>query len=233
MLSAVTSSRKKLERQQERRAFAFTAAACLLVALTVYVWAYGSAYLAYWNYSPEEGDILFQSLPHSRLVNAIEGATESSYSHCGIVSNQNGRWVVYEAYRNVEETPLRDFVFRGRNQGFAVYRLRNEYRKYTSPTIANARNYLGRPYDARYRMDDEQIYCSELIYKAFLQSSAQQLGKLVPLSELNWRPFRETIKFYEKGPVPLDRKIITPGNMASATQLQLIFAYQMSVPDPG
>ena len=46
-------------------------------------------------------------------VNAIEGVTQSPYSHCGIVALRHRKWIVYEAYRGVEETSLREFVFRG------------------------------------------------------------------------------------------------------------------------
>ena len=110
-------------KRRERRVFIVTFVVCTLLGLAVIAFVFGPAYVAYWKYSPQEGDIIFQSLPRSRLVNAIEGVTQSPYSHCGIVSKQDDAWVVYEAYRNVEVTPLKEFIFRGRNQGFAVYRL--------------------------------------------------------------------------------------------------------------
>lgn len=178
--------------------------------------------MAYWRYAPQEGDILFQSLPHSRLVNAIEGVSQSPYSHCGIVAKENGAWVVVEAYRKVEVTPLREFVFRGRESKFVVYRLKKERQEYVPETIANAKKYLGRPYDVRYRMDDEAIYCSELIYKAYREASGEELGKLVRLGDLPWKPFESTIQHFEQGPVPLEREMITPRGMAEAKQLELV-----------
>jgi hypothetical protein len=208
-------------------------AACALLACGAFALAYGPAYLAYWSYSPQEGDILFQSLPRSQLVNAIEGATGSPYSHCGIASHRDGEWVVYEAYRNVEATPLHEFLFRGRNQGIAVYRLQPDYQGFIPATIKNVQSYLGRPYDARYRMDDERIYCTELIYKAFRDASGgQQLGDLVRLGDLHWREFESTIEHYEEGPVPLDREIITPQGMALAKQLELVFDYNIATAKP-
>ena len=218
--------------RRERRIFAATFGVCALIALIGFASIYGSTYVAYWNYSPQEGDILFQSLPRSPLVNAIEGVSQSPYSHCGMVAKQNGSWVVYEAYRNVEATPLKEFIFRGRNHGFAVYRLKADHRQYISATIENITKYLGRPYDVRYRMDDEYIYCTELIYKAYQESSGQQLGTLVRFGNLNWRPFESTIKHFERGPVPLDRKMITPKHMAQAKQLKLVFAYKIAGANP-
>lgn len=132
-------------RQQSRRVFFLTFLVLSLATLIFLAWGLGPAYIAYWKYSPREGDIVFQSLPHSRLVDAIEGVTESPYSHCAIVAKQNGKWVVFEAFHNVEVTPLRTFIFRGRNLGFAVYRLKSEYQKHAANTIENVKTYLGRP----------------------------------------------------------------------------------------
>ncbi|QDT33037.1 YiiX/YebB-like N1pC/P60 family cysteine hydrolase [Thalassoglobus polymorphus] len=223
--TSLTAQQKR--KQKDRQIFAGTLLVCGLVALIVYGWAFGPAYRAYWIYKPQEGDIIFQSLPRTRLVNAIEGVSDSPYSHCGIISKQNGKWVVYEAFRDVEMSPLREFIFRGRNQGFAVYRFRTEFQKDVPATIKNVKTFLGRPYDARYRMDDEAIYCSELIYKAYENASGQQLGPLVKLGDLNWSPYQETIKYYEAGPVPLNREMITPKEMAQASQLELVFAHAM------
>jgi hypothetical protein len=148
------------------------------------------------------------------------------------VSNQNGNWLVYEALDGVEATPLKEFIFRGRNHGFAVFRLKPAHQDHVSKTVENVRSYLGRPYDARYRMDDEKIYCTELIFKAYQDASGEQLGKLVCLSDLNWRPFQDTIQHFEGGPVPLDREMTTPKDMAHASQLQPVFSYRISVATP-
>jgi len=218
--------------RRDRRVVVITLAVCCLLAFAIFAWVFGPTYSAYWNYSPQEGDIVFQSLPRSRLVNAIEGASDSPYSHCGIVAKQNGQWVVYEAFRGVEATPLREFMFRGRNYGFAVYRLKSDHQQNIPATITNVKSYLGRPYDARYQMDDERIYCSELIYKAYRDASGQQLGELVRLGDLNWRPYEETIMYFEGGPVPLDREMITPKHMALATQLELVTAHNLAAAVP-
>src|SRR5262245_15890707 len=115
-------------------------------------------YVAHLRYQPREGDIVFQSLPYAPLVNAIEAATDSPFSHCGLVARRGGQWVVIEAYRGVEETPLLTWLARGRDGAFAAYRLQPQYERDTPAIIEQARGMLGRPYDARYRWDDEQIY---------------------------------------------------------------------------
>lgn len=58
------------------------------------------------RYTPQQGDILFQSLPHIPVIDAIEGCTHSPYSHCGIVMNEGGVWHVLEAIGPVRVTRL-------------------------------------------------------------------------------------------------------------------------------
>jgi hypothetical protein len=205
-----------------------TLSAFTLVAVAVLAWARLPATLGLWNYQPRDGDVIFQSLPYSRVVNAIEGATGSPYSHCGIVSQEKGAWVVYEAFGPVGPIPLAEFVARGRGEAFAVYRLREAHQPRVPAVLDRVRRYQGRPYDERYRLDDdaEKIYCSELIYLAYREASGgEALGREVTLGELRWQPFRQVIERIEQGPPPLDRSFITPRDLARASQLELFYIY--------
>lgn len=182
-------------------------------------------YVAHLRYQPRVGDVVFQSLPYGPLVVAIEGATDSPYSHCGLVARRGNRWVVIEAYRGVEETPLMTWLARGRDGAFAAYRLRPADEPFIPEMVERARELLGRPYDARYRWDDEKIYCSELVSKAFERATGRPLGKRVRLGSLRWQPYRATIERIEQGPVPLDREMITPRDLAAAEELRLVTRY--------
>ncbi|MEM6506627.1 MAG: YiiX/YebB-like N1pC/P60 family cysteine hydrolase [Planctomycetota bacterium] len=181
------------------------------------------------EYTPQVGDVIFQSSPESPLINMIEGASNSHYSHCGIVDRRNGRWVVYEAAKQVAATPLETFTNRGRGGGFAVYRFKQPYQAQIPEVIENTRAYLSRPYDFRYRLDEEHIYCSELIYKAFEQATGEPLGELVRLGDLDWQPFEGLINELEQGPPPLDRLIITPIDLALAVQFEVVYARDFEV----
>lgn len=199
----------------------------LLLVAGLWLTVYLPGYLAYHNYKPQEGDVIFQSLPSSKLVRAIEGATRSPYSHCGIVAQENGRWVVHEAFGAVGATPLRGYLQRGRNEAFAVYRWRPEFQQHVAPILEQVRSYAGRPYDLRYRLDDDAaaIYCSELIYLAYRNVTNEPLGKLVTLGELRWQPYVDLIERIERAPPPLEREIITPRDLAAAEQLELVYEY--------
>ncbi|MEZ0277462.1 MAG: YiiX/YebB-like N1pC/P60 family cysteine hydrolase [Roseimicrobium sp.] len=174
-------------------------------------------------YQPVEGDILFQSLPHMPLVDAIEGCTKSPFSHCGIVhKNAQGIWIVIEAIGPVKETPLPFWTMQGRDSKFWVRRLKAEHQKRIPAFIKAAKVYRGRPYDIHYRMDDEAIYCSELIYKAYRDVTGEGLGKIVKLGELDWKPWTAVIEEIEGGKVPLERQMITPKDLAEAVELEEI-----------
>lgn len=202
----------------------------VLAAASIMAVFLGPAYTAAKHYEPQEGDVVFQSMPHSPLIDAIEGGQESPLSHVGIVGKQDGQWVVFEALRGVQATPLKMFLLRGREQGFAVYRFKESYRPLIPATLAAVQKYLGRPYDIRYELDDEKIYCSELVYKAFRDVTGEELGRLVRLGDLKWQPHEATIRELEQGPPPLDRMMITPKDLALAPQLELVQAYQIEVP---
>src|SRR4051812_30944579 len=75
-------------------------------------------------YHPADGDIVFQSLPHGELVDAIEGVSSSRWSHCGVVVHEHHSWLVVEAIGHVRKTLLPLWIIRGRGGTFEAYRLR-------------------------------------------------------------------------------------------------------------
>ncbi|VAW62595.1 hypothetical protein MNBD_GAMMA11-2736 [hydrothermal vent metagenome] len=182
------------------------------------------ALFAYINYSPENGDILFQSLPDSELTRAIEGATNSPYSHTGIVINKKGTWYVREAVGPVTDTRLYLWIARGRNADFAAYRLKAQYASSIPAFIKESEKYLGLPYDIFFELDDEKIYCSELVYKSFRDATQQPLGKLIKLKDLDWKSHRNFIESIETNGIPYERQIITPEDLSRASQLEKVYS---------
>ena len=179
--------------------------------------------LGYLDYKPKEGDIIFQSLPLGELTKVIEGATESPYSHTGLIVKKNNTWYVREAILTVHDTHLYWWILRGRNNKFSVYRLKKTYQKYTKKFVKNSEVFLKKPYDFFYELSDEAIYCSELIFKAYKLASGKDMGKLTTLGALNWKPYKEFILSVENK-IPLDRVMITPKDLAEAEQLEEIYS---------
>ena len=180
----------------------------------------------YLCYSPREGDVVFQSLPHDgKLVDSIEGITHSPYSHCGVVlRNEKNQWVVIESIFDVHETPLFLWELRGRGGDFAAYRLDPKYVPLIPQFKRNLLAYLGRPYDYDYDMtQDQAVYCSDLAYLAFYQASGEKMGALEKLGDLDWKPYESFIKSEQEGRLPLDRTMITPASLARALQLHEVY----------
>ena len=72
-------------------------------------------------------------------------------------------------------------------------------------------------------MDDELIYCSELVYKAFKDATDQGLGRLQKLGELNWKPYKKVIaKYARMDEVPVERIMITPRAVAESEMLEQV-----------
>src|SRR3954469_20459257 len=86
----------------------------------------------------QDGDVLFQSLPHPPLVDVIEGCTHSPYSHCGLAHRTVHGWVVIEAIGPGKETPLAAWIAQARDGRFSVYRLRQPFHAHISAMIAAA-----------------------------------------------------------------------------------------------
>ena len=179
------------------------------------------------EYSPQAGDFVFQSLPHNPLIDAIEGSSGSPFSHCGIVKKHGEQWAVIEAIGPVKETTLIWWIAQGRDKAFAAFRLREPLLKKVPAIIAAAERYEGRPYDIHYDMDDEKIYCSELLYKAVRDATGQKIGRIRKLGELNWKPYENVIRSIENGNLPLEREMITPRDFSEAPELQEVFRSKM------
>jgi len=180
---------------------------------------------AYASYSPQEGDVVFQSLPHNDLVDAIEGITHSPWSHCGVVlRNDRDQWVVIESIQNVHAVSLLSWMLRCRDGNFAVYRLDPKFSPLLPAFKAKLLAYAGQPYDFDYDMSKGQgVYCSSLVYLAFAQASGEKLGTLEKLGDLDWKPYEAFIKSEQGGALPLDRTMITPASLAHASQLHEVY----------
>jgi len=171
----------------------------------------------------QEGDFVFQHLP-GELLKVIADVTQSPYSHCGIIVRVGDRWFVLEAIGPVMLTPLNEWIHRGVGSRVTMVRLKEKYRKDIPLIIEAGYNYMGRPYDIEYAWDDEKIYCSEMIYKAAWEGSGLKLAAFKELKVMNWRPHESFIRQITGGELPLDRKMITPHDLANSDKVSLVYS---------
>lgn len=116
------------------------------------------------------GDLIFQTST-STQSRAIQLATHSSYSHCGMLFRRGNEWRVFEAVQPVSETSLAAWVARGKNGQFVVKRLRDAETVLTPVALQRLRaageQYRGKNYDLYFGWSDDRIYCSELLWKMY------------------------------------------------------------------
>ena len=171
----------------------------------------------------ETGDLVFQS-SSSRQAAGIEQATGSPYSHVGIIKQTESGPVVIEAVEPVRSTPWRTWWRRGRQHRVTVLRVHDLPPADAKAAVTAAESYLGRHYDAQFDWDDQRIYCSELIEKAFQRGVHLTLGHMQKLGTLRLAGLEGPLRERFGGRVPLDREIITPAGLAADPRLDLVFS---------
>ncbi|MBO9152907.1 YiiX family permuted papain-like enzyme [Chitinophaga sp. GCM10012297] len=162
----------------------------------------------------KEGDIIFQS-NISPQCKAIELATHSRYSHCGILFKQDGRWMVFEAVQPVSIATFEEWTMRN-NKHYAVKRLKTD--SVITPEVISkmkedGKQFLGKDYDSYFEWSDDRIYCSELVWKIYRSTTGIELGSPKPMREydLSHPLVKSTMKERYGNNIPLDEKMVSPG----------------------
>jgi uncharacterized protein YycO len=163
----------------------------------------------------KNGDLIFQT-SLSGQSKAIQLATGSKYSHCGIIYIENGQYFVFEAVQPVKTTPLDKWIARGENGHYIIKRLKNAEKVLTSETLvkmkAEGERFLGKNYDLSFEWNDDKIYCSELIWKIYQRATGIEIGKLEKLSDFDLSNEIVKQKLIERygDNIPQDEIVISP-----------------------
>jgi hypothetical protein len=174
------------------------------------------------------GDIVFQDL-ETLQSKAIKLATHSEFTHCGVVFKKDGNLVVYEAVQPVTVTALRDWIDRGVNHYVVVKRLIGADSLLDPGALDSmqlvANGYLGRDYDIYFAWSDEQMYCSELVWKVYERGLGVELTDLRPMKDFDLsHPVVQAIMAERYGEdVPLDHPMVSPGDLFEAAKLEEVY----------
>jgi len=171
-----------------------------------------------------EGDLIFHT-SQSTQSQAIQLATHSPYSHCGLLYKKDGEWQVFEAVQPVKLTPLASWVARGKGQHFVVKRLRDAATALMPSGLAQLKAagqpLLGHDYDLAFNWSDKQIYCSELIWKVYDRGLHRQLGQLQQLRDFDLSHPAVQAKLRERygRRLPLSEPVISPASIFNSPAL--------------
>lgn len=174
------------------------------------------------------GDLVFQSSMSGQSA-AIQLATGSKYSHVGMIYEKKGEeWLVLEAVQPVKLTPLSQWVTHGDGNEYTVRRLKTANISITPEVItamkAQAKSLLGKNYDIYFHWSDEEIYCSELVWKLYNTALKVELGELKPLSafDLTHPIVKEIMKKRYGNDIPMESLMISPVDMFNSDLLETV-----------
>lgn len=171
-----------------------------------------------------EGDMLFQ-ISTSGQGKAIQLATNSPYSHCGILFRENNEWMVFEGVQPVKKTKLSDWINRGEGHHYVSKRHKDAASLLTKAVKekmkVEAKKLVGKNYDLTFEWNDDRIYCSELVYKIYQRGAGIEVGKLQKLREFDLSNPIVKAKLVERygTKIPLDEPVISPGAIFLDTNL--------------
>jgi hypothetical protein len=174
-------------------------------------------------YDLREGDIVFSSSPLGQ-GQAIIDATNSPYTHCGIVYLEAGKAMVLEAVEPVGVTTLEKFISRSTPGTFTARRLKipvtpEAYQK--ARVWGQAR--IGMKYDLQFRWDDQRMYCSELVWKIYEKAGVRLCEpsrfRDYILDKPSVRKFIDE-RYGGTAKFPMDERVVAPSDLAASDRLE-------------
>jgi uncharacterized protein YycO len=166
----------------------------------------------------KNGDLIFQTSlsPQSK---AIQLATKSKYSHCGLIYKDGNDFYVFEAVQPVKRTPLDEWIARGQDGKYVIKRLKNADQVLTPTTLTKMKQvgdqFNGKNYDSTFEWSDDKIYCSELIWKIYQRATGIEIGKLEKLSDfdLTNEAVLKILKVRYGNKIPTEEIVISPASI--------------------
>ena len=176
----------------------------------------------------QNGDIIFQT-SQSKQCEAVKIATNSKFSHCGIIYIENGKTYVYEAVQPVKMTLLDDWISHGKDSKYVVKRLKNADKILTTKVIQKMKSYgklmNNKDYDLYFEWSDDKIYCSELVWKIYKNGANIELCKTKKLKDFNLdNPIvRSIMKERYGNKIPLNEAVVAPSQLFESELVETIF----------
>ena len=190
------------------------------------------------NFQLKPGDILFQDLDCGPFCESIETVTPgykgAELSHCGIVLEEEGQLKVIEAGgRGVVITPMDTFLTRARDgkhrPKVLVGRVKDWNTTKLSNAIETAKTYLGKPYDALFDLNNDSLYCSELVYYAF-QDQNQSIFETNPMTFKDPKTnklFPLWVNYFNdmEEEIPEGKLGLNPGGISLSDRVEIVHLY--------
>jgi len=176
-------------------------------------------------YALQTGDIVFQGT-NDHQAKAVKAATNSKWSHVGIVFYYGNQPWVLEAVQPVKTTPLNRFIARSPKSFYAM-RLKNSRLHINQTTIRKAKSYgrslIGKKYDPYFQWSDDRIYCSELVWKLYKKATGITLCQPRQMRTYNLHhPAVQSIikqRYGSMKKIPMGELMVAPSDIAQSNLL--------------
>lgn len=185
------------------------------------------------------GDLLFQVNGRSSYTEAIRrvttGIDQLEFTHVGAVCIEEGKTYVLEAIPyGVVKSPIEKF-FRNSllvdgKPVVVVGRLKSRLRKNIPQAIGRIKALLGKRYDFVFDPDDDDYYCSELIYVSYLEPDGTPIFKMAPMTFRD-KTSGETSPLWVEHFKRFDCEIpegvpgTNPGDMSRSDKIRIVHRY--------
>ena len=170
------------------------------------------------------GDIIFHK-SRSRQSKFLDIATGSSYTHCGVIIKENGKYQVLEAVQPVKITPLMDWIDRGLHSEFIISRYYENISKNDMKNIIEAgKSHLNKDYDTKFLWDDNKMYCSEIVWKMFNKYDYKlcELRQLKDYSLVSDIIKKELKRRYGNN-IPYEEQMVAPVDLLLSEKLDRVY----------
>lgn len=173
----------------------------------------------------QSGDIVFQE-NESGQGKAIQLATQSQFTHCGLVIREGDKVMVYEAVQPVRIVSMAEWVKQGKEKVYHAKRLKNASEVITPQIVEvmkkSSSNYLGKNYDIYFNWSDDEIYCSEFVWKIYHDALAIDLCATRPLGDFHLdHPEVKRIMEQRYGDqIPWNEPMVSPGDIFNSSLLK-------------
>lgn len=174
-----------------------------------------------------EGDIIFQS-GESKQCKAVKLATHSEYSHVGIITIKDGKEYVLEAVEPVRITPIAEWISRGTGGHYTVMRLKDRD-VYIQPAEIPVAQFIGKKmigthYDIYFGWSDDQLYCSELVWKIYKRGFDVELCTPRHMKDFDLTaPEVKAIMQQRYGNTPpLEEQVVAPSDLSDSKLLYTV-----------
>lgn len=174
-----------------------------------------------------DGDIVFQQTGGEQ-GRAVRLATNSPWTHVGVLFQEKGRWMVYEAVGPVRSLPFEEWTAHGENGTWVAKRwVGADTTEATTLRDALKRageRFRGLPYDLGFRWSDERIYCSELVWKMYAEGLGIHLCEPLPMKTyaLASPTVQKVMRDRYGDTPPLDEPMVAPGALFNCPSLRTV-----------